>query len=189
MLLPGSNKCFVSLGWKDKVIDLITARSFWTLYFIFFSVSKPMIPPLVLPQDVPYYFQPLLLPSMFLLTSGVYKMVFCLEKHRTASLSTRRKAVRKCVPNKISSSPPSEPMGWGGWLKSMDYTWAPWDFSELFWDRKWWSQLSHELGGGFLSQLGTQRGWGRECREEVGHGEVPTLPLTHFSSLFWGYDC
>lgn len=28
MLLPSSNKCFISLGWKDNVIYPITARSF-----------------------------------------------------------------------------------------------------------------------------------------------------------------
>lgn len=36
---------------------------------------------------------------------------------------------------------------------------------------------------GFLSQLDTQRGWGGESIEEVGHGEAPALPLTLFFSL------
>lgn len=35
---------------------------------------------------------------------------------------------------------------------------------------------------GFLSQLDTRGGWERESRE-VGHGEVPTLPLMLFLVL------
>lgn len=36
---------------------------------------------------------------------------------------------------------------------------------------------------GFLSQLDIQGRRGGEGREEVGHGEVPTLPLTLFLVL------
>lgn len=114
------------------------------------------------------------------------------EKHEMAPVSARRKVMRKSVPAEIPSSLPGEReiRGLGGGavlLKSMDYSYAPQASSGLSWDRKWWNQFSHELGGGvvmcimgFLSQLDAQGGWERESRGEVGHGEVPALPPNAF---------
>lgn len=73
--------------------------------------------------------------------------------------------------------------GLRGWLRSTGYIWVPWDFSELSGGRKWWNQLSHELGGGHVHQgfpvsTGHPGREGRRWRGSRSWGSPDSAPHT-----------
>lgn len=167
------------LGWKDKVIYLISIWPIWILYFIFFSVLEVLHSPIVLTPSLSSALSSLvwdtgwkgLTQSCSALKAGRKLWKFALlwnvkiplqmtlfisqhRKHKTASFSRRRKQGVNLFQSKFLHLHEAESVCGlkESWLNS-DYTWPLTSFSELFLGQEVMKLVLHELGGCHVHHL------------------------------------